>query len=102
MNFSEIYHANKERVVTGLVMLAVASGVAMWNNLYVTWGILGVAYLFAFHEAMKLFEVDDVKLYVYAVLVWVVALFYPYPMIWRTLEQEEESATTTGHLDIKA
>lgn len=79
MNFSEIYHANKERVVTGLVMLAVASGVAMWNNLYVTWGILGVAYLFAFHEAMKLFEVDDVKLYVYAVLVWVVALFYPYP-----------------------
>ena len=32
-----------------------------------------------FYEAMKLFKVEDNKLYVYAVFIWLIALFFPNP-----------------------
>jgi len=79
MNVKALYESNKQRVVTGLVMVAFASFIAFIDNPLVTWGILGVMYLFAFHEAMKLFEVDDTKLYVYAAVLWCLAFIYPNP-----------------------
>lgn len=79
MNVKALYESNKQRVFTGLLMLVFALIVAFLNNALLTWLILGVMYLFAFYEAMNLFEVKDTKLYVYAVLLWVVAYFYPNP-----------------------
>lgn len=79
MNFKAIFESNKQRVTTGLVMAIFASGIAFLDNNFITWLILGVSYMFAFHESMILFEVKDNKLYVYAVLIWLVAYVYPNP-----------------------
>lgn len=79
MSLKEIYNSQKDRVVTGVAMLIVASIFAYVDNLFFTWLILGVMYLFAFYEAMKLFGVDENKLYVYAFIAWIIAFFYPNP-----------------------
>lgn len=79
MNIKEIYNSNKQRVLTGLVLLGIAVLTAAMDSLFLTWAILGIAYLCAFHEAMKLFGEKDNKLYIYAVLVWLLAAFYPQP-----------------------
>jgi phosphatidate cytidylyltransferase len=79
MNFKALYESNKERVLTGLLMLAFATLIAFLDHPLLTWGILGVTYMFAFHEAMNLFDVKDVKLYAYAVLLWLAAFIYPNP-----------------------
>lgn len=79
MNIKEIYKSNEQRILTGLALLAIAVLTALMDSLFLTWAILGIAYLCAFHEAMKLFGEEDNKLYVYAVLIWIAAAFYPYP-----------------------
>lgn len=79
MNIKEIYKSNEQRILTGLVLLGIAVLTALMDSLFLTWAILGIAYLFSFYEAMKLFGEEDNKLYVYAVLVWIAAAFYPYP-----------------------
>lgn len=79
MNFKAIFESNKQRVSTGIVMIAGVVGIAILDNSFVTWALLGVAYLFAFHEAMALFGVSDNKFYVYALLLWLVAYVYPNP-----------------------
>ena len=79
MDFKALYESNKQRVVTGCLMLAFAVVVAFLNNAFLTWLILGVVYLFAFHEAMNLFGVQDTKLYVFAVVLWLMAFIYPNP-----------------------
>ncbi len=79
MNIKDVYNDNKQRILTGLVLLGVAVLTAAMDSLFLTWAILGIAYMFAFYEAMKLFGEKDNKLYVYAVLVWCAAAFYPYP-----------------------
>lgn len=79
MNFKHLYKENQQRVFTGLLMMAFATFFAYLDNAFVTWLVLGVIYLFAFHEAMQLFSVEDTKLYVYAVVLWLVAYIYPNP-----------------------
>lgn len=79
MNLKEIYDSQKQRVLTGIFMLVFAIVFALIDNLLLTWTVFGVAYLFAFYEAMKLFDVKDNKLFVYAALMWVGAYFYPNP-----------------------
>jgi len=80
MNIKEIYDSNKQRILTGLVLLGIAGLTAIMDSLFLTWAILGIAYLFSFHEAMRLFGEKDNKLYVYAVLVWLAAAFYSQPI----------------------
>ena len=79
MDIKEIYNSNKQRVLTGLALLGVAGLMAVMDSLFITWAILGIAYMIAFYEAMKLFGERDDKFYLYAILVWVSAAFYPNP-----------------------
>lgn len=79
MDIKEMYNSQKQRVLTGFALLGAAIFFALIDNLIVTWLVLGVAYMLAFYEAMKLFGVDDNKLFVYALALWVAALFYPNP-----------------------
>lgn len=79
MNLKEIYDSQKQRVLTGIFMLVFAIVFAIIDNLLLTWIVFGVAYMFAFYEAMKLFGVKDNKLFVYAALMWIGAYFYPNP-----------------------
>lgn len=79
MNLKALYESNKQRVFTGIGMLAFASTIAFINSALLTWLILGVIYLFCFHEAMMLFDVKENKLYVFAVVLWLMAYVYPNP-----------------------
>ncbi|MBL0702904.1 MAG: phosphatidate cytidylyltransferase [Sulfurospirillum sp.] len=79
MNIKEMYKSNKQRVLTGLLLIGFAILIATIDSVFITWAILGMVYMFAFYEAVELFGEKDNKLYVYAVLTWIVAAFYPYP-----------------------
>lgn len=103
MNFKALYTSNKQRVFTGLVMVAFAAVIAFLNNALLTWLILGVMYMFAFYEAMNLFEIKDNKLFVYAVLLWLAAFIYPNPddLIYLALIGSLSVMAYTKKLDYK-
>ncbi len=70
---------DKERITTGAALVAAIMIVAWVDSFLLTWLFLGVAFLFSFYEAMKLFGVQDNALYVYALVLWFLALVYPNP-----------------------
>jgi len=103
MDLKSLYESNKQRVVTGLLMVAFATFFAILDNAFITWLILGVIYLFAFYEAMNLFGITDNKLLVYAVALWLVAFIYPNPsdLIYLALIVVLGFMSYTKHLDYK-
>ncbi len=69
-----------KRLITGAVLIAVVALVAWIDNFFLTWAFFGVIYLFAFYEALGLFDMKDQNsLYFWAVALWIVAAFYPNP-----------------------
>jgi len=70
--------SDKERVVTGIALLAAVLLVGLIDNFFVMWLFLGVVYLLAFKEAVKLFGVERDNLLPYAVGIWLIAAIYPY------------------------
>ena len=79
MSVKEIYNSNRDRIITGIVLFAIALAVALIDNLFVTWLILGAVYLLAFYEAMTLFGFTSNRLIVYTVAIWLAAFIYPNP-----------------------
>ena len=73
-----IFTSSKERIVTGLVLVAAVLIVGIIDNFFLMWLLLGAVYILAFKEAMKLFELTDNTLIYYAVGVWLLAGIYPY------------------------
>jgi phosphatidate cytidylyltransferase len=69
---------DKERIVTGVLLLGGVYLIGVIDNFFLTWLFLGVVYMLAFYEANKLFDVKNNALYFYALLLWVVASIYPY------------------------
>ncbi len=70
--------SDKERVVTGLALLAGVFIVGLIDNFFIMWLTLGIVYLLAFDEAVKLFGVERDGLQKFAVGLWLVAGIYPY------------------------
>jgi len=70
---------DKERFITGGVLIALVVFVAWVDSFFLTWLFLGTAFIFSFYEAMKLYGVNDNKMYFYAVMLWILAFFYPNP-----------------------
>ncbi|KFN40918.1 MAG: CDP-diglyceride synthetase [Sulfuricurvum sp. MLSB] len=68
----------KDRIGTAIVLVAVVVTVGLINNFWLMWMVLGVVYLLAFHEAMRLFEINNNSLYAYAAILWLAAALYPY------------------------
>ncbi|HQR73241.1 MAG TPA: phosphatidate cytidylyltransferase [Sulfurovum sp.] len=69
----------QERWLTGIGLLGVVGLIGWIDNFFVMWTFLGVIYLFAFYEAMRLFKLSSASVYVWAVILWIVAYFYPSP-----------------------
>ena len=69
----------KDRVLTGIGLLVLVGIIGWIDNFFVMWAFLGVIYIFAFYEAMKLFNLKDTGAYAWAVLLWIIAYFYPNP-----------------------
>ena len=76
---TKIFTDHQERWLTGIGLLALVGLIGWIDNFFVMWAFLGVIYIFAFHEAMRLFRLVAPSMYIWALLLWIVAYFYPNP-----------------------
>ena len=73
-----MFEDHKERIVTGLALVAAVLVIGFIDNFLLMWFVFGAVYILAFKEAMMLFEIEDSSLIYYAIGLWLVALIYPY------------------------
>ena len=73
-----MFLAHKERIITGLALVALVLGVGYIDNFFLMWLLLGVVYMLAFREAQKLFGLESDSLLFFAVFIWVLSAIYPY------------------------
>ena len=73
-----IFEDHRERITTGLALLAVVLVIGLIDNFFVMWLIFGAIYLLAFKEALMLFGIEDESLIFYGLGIWLVAAVYPY------------------------
>lgn len=73
-----IFTASKERVTTGLALVAGVLIIGLIDNFFLMWLFLGAVYILAFKEAMNLFDIHNSDLIYYAVGIWLLAAIYPY------------------------
>ena len=69
----------QQRIITGIALLALVGFIGWIDNFFIMWVFLGVIYMFAFYEAMKLFKLVAPPAYFWAALLWIIAYFYPNP-----------------------
>lgn len=79
MNIKEKFSKDKQRYMTAIVLVVVVGIVGLIDNYFLTWLFLGVAYIFSMHESINLFKIKSNILYSLALIIWLVALFYPNP-----------------------
>jgi phosphatidate cytidylyltransferase len=75
----DILSQSSTRIKTGLALLVVVLIIGLIDLFPLTWLFLGALMIVALKEAMNLFQIDDDKLYFYAVVIWIIAYFYPKP-----------------------
>ena len=73
-----IFEDHRERITTGLALLAAVLVIGLIDNFFVMWFIFGAIYLLAFKEALMLFGIEDESLIFYGAGIWLVAGVYPY------------------------
>lgn len=75
---TEVFEANKERIITGFALLGAVLLIGIIDNFFLMWLILGAVYLLAFKEALNLFGIEDESLLFYGLGIWLVAGLYPF------------------------
>jgi phosphatidate cytidylyltransferase len=78
MGFLKALNSSKERTITGLLLIAVVLIIGFIDNFFLMWAVLGAVYFVAFKEAMKLFDIQNNSLMLYALGIWILAGIYPY------------------------
>lgn len=73
-----IFGEHKERIITGLVLVAFVLLIGFIDNFLLMWLFLGGIYLLAFKESIKLFGVEKDNLLPFAIGIWLIAGIYPY------------------------
>ena len=73
-----VFSGAKDRIVTGFALLAAVLVIGIVDNFFVMYGVLGVIYLLAFKEALRLFDIQNASLIFYAAAIWMIAGIYPY------------------------
>jgi len=76
---TKIFTDHQERWLTGIGLLVLVGFIGWIDSFFIMWLFLGVIYIFAFYEAMKLFKLSSSGAYVWAVLLWLIAYIYPNP-----------------------
>lgn len=76
---SGIISQSSTRIKTGIVLLIVILAIGFIDSVFLTWAFLGSLMIVAIAESMKLFDMDQFDIYIYAVLAWIAAYFYPKP-----------------------
>jgi phosphatidate cytidylyltransferase len=74
----ESIFGNKERVVTGIVLIAVLAIILTINNFYLIWSILGISYVASVYEVNKLYKIEDNGLILgLSIISWIATLYTP-------------------------
>ena len=73
-----MFEAHKERIITGSALAGVVLIIGFIDNFFLMWLTLGVVYIIAFKEAVRLFGVERDNLLPFAGALWIAAAFYPY------------------------
>ena len=76
---TKIFTDYQARWITGIGLLALVGFIGWLDSFFVMWTFLGIVYMFAFYEAMKLFKLVAPSAYFWAAFLWLVAYFYPNP-----------------------
>lgn len=71
-------NALQTRIITAIFLGLGVLAVGLINNFWLIWLTLGAVYMLAFHEATRLFGINNNSLYAYAAIIWIVASIYPY------------------------
>jgi len=75
----DIISQSGTRIKTGIALVIGLLFVGLIDSFFLTWALFGALMLIALYEAMKLFDIDDDKIYIYAVVLWIFTYFYPQP-----------------------
>jgi phosphatidate cytidylyltransferase len=73
-----IFDNNRERIITGFILLASVLIIGFIDSFFITWLVFGGIYLIAFDESTKLFQVEKSNLLPFAIALWLIAGIYPY------------------------
>lgn len=73
-----IFEDHRERIITGLALVAAVLMIGLIDNFFLMWLVFGAIYLLAFKEALLLFKIEDESLFFYGIGLWLVAGVYPY------------------------
>ncbi len=73
-----MFENNRERIITGLALLAGVLIIGFIDNFFLMWLVFGGVYLLAFKEAILLFQVEKDNLLPFAIGLWLLAGIYPY------------------------
>ncbi|MFT7880104.1 MAG: phosphatidate cytidylyltransferase [Sulfurimonas sp.] len=69
----------QKRVITGIGLVALVLLIGWIDNFTLTWAFLGLVYIIAFFEAMRLFGLRSNSAFFWAAFIWIVTYFYPNP-----------------------
>jgi len=69
----------QQRLLTGIGLITLVLVIGLIDNFTLTWAFLGVVYIIAFFEAMRLFGLRSNSAFFWAAFIWIVAYFYPNP-----------------------
>ncbi|RLA81167.1 MAG: phosphatidate cytidylyltransferase [Epsilonproteobacteria bacterium] len=72
-----LFGEHSERVTTGVALVAGVLLIGFIDSFFVMWIALGLVYVMAFKEGMRLFEIDEPSLVYFAVGIWFIAGIYP-------------------------
>jgi len=76
---SNILSQSATRIKTGLALIVGLVIIGFIDSVPLTWLLFGGLMLVALKEAMNLFKIDDDKIFIYAIVTWLIAYFYPKP-----------------------
>jgi len=75
----DIISQSGTRIKTGVALVIGLLLIGFIDSFFLTWVLFGGLMLIALNEAMNLFKINDDKIYIYAVAIWIGAYFYPKP-----------------------
>ena len=76
---SNILSQSATRIKTGVALIVVLLIIGLIDSFPLTWLLFGGLMIVALKEALNLFKIDDDKIYIYAIVIWLIAYFYPKP-----------------------
>jgi len=75
----DIINESGTRIKTGIILILAFFAIGIVDSFFITWLALGIFMIIALFEAMKLFNTDNNSIYLYAIIIWAIAAFYPKP-----------------------